>query len=313
MKKTFLFTTLLLLSGLTLGQNIPNIKEFTKDDNNVRYYKIKANSQGVKVKEGDVIKGKFAIYYGDSLMLSTMDKPSSYTFGVTRQNNLFKGDLMDALLTMHQGETTIFAFDKDSMKVVQANLPDFKGDYVFYIVEIDSLTTFEQLQKEQEEMFRQQKLVADSMNKIEQGLIATYLKDNKWDTTLYDGIYVKKIKSTNDNLSAAEGDMVYIHYTGRLLEGKVFDTSIDSVAKANNIFQQGRPYEPLSFQMGTHRVIAGFESAAKQMHQGDIIEVLIPSYLAYGERGAGGVIKPFTPLIFTMEMVKIEKPAKTNK
>ena len=77
-----------------------------------------------------------------------------------------------------------------------------------------------------------------------------------------------------------------------LLDGKVFDSSI----------QRG---EPLEFTLGIGQVIEGWDEGLLLLNEGDKARLIIPSDLAYGSRGAGGVIPPNAVLIFDVELVKI--------
>lgn len=79
---------------------------------------------------------------------------------------------------------------------------------------------------------------------------------------------------------------------------------MENIAKENNLYNPKRPYEPLEFQIGAGQMIPGFEIAAKQMNKGSKYIVLLPSNLAYGDRDMG-VIAPYSPLIFTMELMDI--------
>jgi FKBP-type peptidyl-prolyl cis-trans isomerase FklB len=93
-------------------------------------------------------------------------------------------------------------------------------------------------------------------------------------------------------------DKVNVHYHGTLINGKVFDSSVDRGT-------------PASF--GVTQVIAGWVEALQLMPVGSKWKLYIPQALAYGERGAGENIPPFSTLIFEVELLGIEKPAAENK
>lgn len=85
---------------------------------------------------------------------------------------------------------------------------------------------------------------------------------------------------------------VKVHYTGMFLDGKVFDSSV----------QRGQPID-----FGLNQVIKGWTEGVQLMKEGAKYKFYIPSNLAYGERGAGGVIPPNTDLIFEVELIKINQ------
>lgn len=303
MKKILIFIGCVSIAIALFSQN--NLKDFTTKDG-IKYKMEKSNPKGQLLKEGDVVIGRFAVYFGDSLAFNGLTQEPQPCFAVTQQNKAFQGDLMDGLLLLHKGDICTFAFPKDSMTRVQ-RLPETmkSGEYVFYKVAIDSISTMDIMQKEQEAKIREEKKLADSLQLAERDIILDYLKANHWSDINREGIYYHELVA-GQGKQADSLDVVSINYIGQLLNGKVFDSSIDSVAKANNINQMGRKYEPLTFQIGAGQMIKGFEIAAKQLKKGGKAIVLLPSSLAYGGRRVGD-IPPYSPLLFTIEMVDFHK------
>ena len=92
---------------------------------------------------------------------------------------------------------------------------------------------------------------------------------------------------------AEAGKTVSVHYTGKFQDGKVFDSSIS----------RG---EPITFPLGRGRVIKGWDEGIALMKEGGKAQLIIPPDLAYGERGAGGVIPANATLLFDVELVSVK-------
>jgi peptidyl-prolyl cis-trans isomerase A (cyclophilin A) len=88
------------------------------------------------------------------------------------------------------------------------------------------------------------------------------------------------------------GQKIKAHYAGYLLNGAKFDSSYDRRS-------------PLEFQVGVGRVIKGWDEALLDMQVGEKRILKIPSNLAYGSRGAGGIIPPDATLVFFVELVTL--------
>jgi FKBP-type peptidyl-prolyl cis-trans isomerase FklB len=112
--------------------------------------------------------------------------------------------------------------------------------------------------------------------------------------TLPSGLQYKVLKSGAGKTPKAT-DTVKTHYHGTLIDGTVFDSSVE----------RG---EPISFPV--NGVIKGWTEALQLMKEGDKWQLFVPSNLAYGERGAGGKIGPNSTLIFEVELLSVENPAK---
>ena len=105
------------------------------------------------------------------------------------------------------------------------------------------------------------------------------------------GLQYKVLESGKGD-SPKASDNVEVHYTGKLIDGTVFDSSVERGV-------------PASF--GVTQVIPGWVEALQLMHEGDKWRLYIPSDLAYGPNGAGGVIGPNMTLIFDVELLRVIK------
>ena len=111
-------------------------------------------------------------------------------------------------------------------------------------------------------------------------------------TTTPSGLQYKDLK-VGDGEAARAGVTAVVHYTGWLLDGSKFDSSVD----------RGTPFE---FPLGAGRVIRGWDEGVASMNVGGKRELIIPADLAYGDRGAGGVIPPGATLKFEVELLGLK-------
>ena len=107
------------------------------------------------------------------------------------------------------------------------------------------------------------------------------------------GLKITELK-LGDGAESAAGQTVVVHYRGTLENGKQFDASYDRVT-------------PFSFPLGAGRVIKGWDEGVVGMKVGGKRKLVIPPDLAYGSRGAGGVIPPNATLTFEVELLDVKK------
>lgn len=104
------------------------------------------------------------------------------------------------------------------------------------------------------------------------------------------GLQYEVLKQTNSKRRPSSNSQVKAHYIGTLIDGSVFDSSVD----------RGQ-----AFVFYVNRVIKGWQEGIMLMEEGDKFRFYIPEYLAYGERGAGDRIPPFSTLIFEVELLEV--------
>ena len=138
----------------------------------------------------------------------------------------------------------------------------------------------------------QQKAAADKVakNAAEQQAFLDKNKDAEGVVTTESGLQYKVLKAGEGDCPNLE-NTVKVHYEGKLLDGTVFDSSI----------QRGEPIE-----FGVGQVIKGWTEALQLMNAGSKYQLFIPSELAYGERGAGNLITPGAMLTFEVELLSFK-------
>jgi len=183
-------------------------------------------------------------------------------------------------------------FGDDSTKTI--SLKNFMAGFVAGTTGKGGLMTVDSAQQVAQEMMRTIK--AKSMEKEfgpnkeagEKYLAANAKKEGV--KTFEDGVQYKVIKEGTGALPQ-DTSLVKVHYEGKTIDGKVFDSS----------YERGKPAE-----FRANQVIKGWTEALVHMPAGSIWEVYIPQELAYGERQQGADIKPFSALIFKIELIEVD-------
>ncbi len=163
----------------------------------------------------------------------------------------------------------------------------------------------------------QQEFMAKSQRKAEEmaaaqtetdiAIIDKYLADNNITAQVANNGLRYIITEPGSGPLPEAGDQVKVHYVGKLLDGRVFDTSIESVAKEAGKYSEQREYEPYQFTVGQGMVIRGWDEGLMMFPKGSKGTIYIPSPLAYGPQARSAEITENSILMFDVEMVDITK------
>ena len=266
---------LLILGCLIFASCGNKYKGFKKTGSGL-YYRFHVENTTARVPENnEVISLEMSIRTEkDSIVVV----PKQIT--VMMQSPRFKGDVYEALSLMHEGDSAEFIINAKKYYEVYnyGQIPDFVKDdktMLWFTIRIDVIQSYEQHKRKAEKEAMENYLITNNITVSPQA----------------SGLYYIEIKEGKGN-NASNGQIVSVHYTGKLLDGTVFDSSVD----------RG---EPFSFPLGEGRVIKGWEEGIALMKKGGNALFLIPSYLAYGERAIGS-IPANSPLLFEVELIDIK-------
>lgn len=283
-KNFFLLSALFLMLSLLTGcSNAP--KGYQATDNGL-YYRLFTNNGGENPQIGDLLELTMSCSVNDTVVILPLTKNI-----IPMTEPSFWSDFVEGFSMMHKGDSASFIVDIDSSFV---NLfgyntlpPQFSStDIMRFEVRLDdfypeSEFRFRMIENIKKNYPAETEKAASELNAYleKNGVVA-----HPTSTGLY---YVKTQDGTGEKPS--KGSTVKAHYTGYLLDGTVFDTSIE----------RG---EPIEFVLGVGQVIPGWDEGIALMSKGEKAVLYIPYYLAYGDRDLG-VIPPFSNLVFEVELI----------
>ncbi|MCK5822443.1 MAG: FKBP-type peptidyl-prolyl cis-trans isomerase [Bacteroidales bacterium] len=284
MKDTSYFK-LLILTTLILIFVSCNKTGFKTDKSGLEYKFIVENKDSVKPEIGDILVLR---------MKYTTEKDS-----VIDENNYFRMQLKEplnempsiqnGLAMMHTGDSAVFIVDAKTFYNInrKQKLPQFlKSDskLTFYIklIKVLSYEKFEQ----------ERRSLKISNRDKEEELLIQYLKNTNVtvEPTQSGLYYVETLKGKGKK--PKPGKKVLINYMGYFVDGKIFDST----------YKRRKPFE---FSFGVGDVIQGLDEGISKMREGGKAKIIIPSYLAYGDKQQGPVA-PYSTLIFEVELLRVE-------
>jgi len=250
-------------------------------------YKVIVDAGKPKGKLGDIIKLN-TVYstWNDSVLFSTYEVgmgPVQFTISPPS----YSGDPMEGFVFIGQGDSAMFLMPVDSAFKGQ-EFPPFakKGEYIRVGVSVLSLMSKEDYERKKADDAKKQ--VDQESKTIEEYLAKNNLKAQKTASGLY---YI--INDPGQGPKAVVGNTVTVGYTGKLLDGKIFDSS----------HNPGRT--PYTFVLGKNPVVQGWLEGLQLFSAGGKGMLLVPSPLGYGSR-ANGQIPPNSIMIFDIELLEVK-------
>jgi len=208
----------------------------------------------------------------------------------------FQGSVDECLGMLSKQESAKFIIDahKFFTLTLESTLPSFidSGSPMKVQIEMLDIQSENEYQKEKEAFVKW----IEDFGDYEQVILKQYLKNSELPVeNLTNGLYYLNLRSGNGK-KVEKGDTVIVHYEGRFLNGKFFDSTI-------------KRKEPFGFVYGQEwQVIEGMEQAIGLMEEGEKSLFIMPSDVAFGKSGSStGIIPPYTSIIFEVELIEVKK------
>ena len=266
-------------------------------------YQIFTQNAGEKIKLNDVITFQIVAKTDkDSVLFSTYAAGHPVQQQIQPSKNV--DDLMEIFVMLAAKDSALVKVPADSIfKGHEEQRPPFlpKGSILTYTIKIERVQSLNDAIAERNANIEKTKAAETAdMN--------SYIASHKLvlKTTATGLKYAITKPSTKPK--PLKGDTLMVNYIGRTLDDKVFDSSIEAVAKSAGLQQPGRTYEPIQVIVGAGGIIPGWDEGLLLVNEGAKAMFVIPSGLAYGAQGQGD-IKPYNTLVFDIELVKV-KPIK---
>ena len=304
MKKTLLIALWALTFAVMMTACDNN--KFKQAENGLLYRFETTNPEGAQPQAGDVLVGELLLRLENDTLFTNVGN-ADRIFQVA-ESPMFKGDILEGLLMMHVGDKAIFKIPADSIGnfMQESQMPPMykkgTGQFFYYEIALMDIVTKDELAQEQANFIEEMNQRKDE----EPATLAKYIADNKITVKpTKSGLYVI-VNKKGTGAKVAAGKKVSVNYTGRLMDGTLFDTSREADAREADKYQEGRTYEPLTYTVGAQPMIKGWDEGIMGQTAGSDITLVMPSELAYGARGAGKDIMPYSPLVFNLTIESVE-------
>lgn len=283
-----------LANPVTTGKTVNGWTEIS----NGMVYRFGKDAPGKTPSIGDFITIHTRARVGDSILFSSRVVNNNEPFEIqVRPSQYPTFDLMDGFQLLTEGDSATFRMPLDT--VLGRGAPELpwmkKGTGMWFDQDVVVVK-----QKKQADAFKEKAAKGKAQMESDEKTLKAYFAKNKINASRHmTGLYYKMNKvGTGD--TARAGDSVVVNYTGKTLEGKTFDSNVDS--NFHHVM-------PFSFKLAQGQVIPGWDIGVGLMKKGSKATLYIPSPMAYGERSPGPEIPKNGILIFDVEVLNIYKTA----
>jgi FKBP-type peptidyl-prolyl cis-trans isomerase len=265
-------------------------------------YKIISDGKGPLVKKGELIKIHFSNKVHDSLLGTTYGSMPTYAQVDSVGPEYNPAEIFPLL---RKGDSAVIVLEVDTLlKRSPGQLPPSfkaKDKMVLTLRVLEILPTREAVQQDQMEEMAKQKQRDDAKKVGEIKAIEEYLaKNNIKAQQTKSGVFYE-IQNPGTGPKADSGKIVAIKYTGYSMDGKFFDSNVDSAKQL-----QKHPLTPFEFMAGMQGAIQGMLEGITVFNEGGKGRLFIPSVLGYGAQGSPPAIKPYENLIFDIEVISVK-------
>jgi len=282
----FILITMILTTAIISCQQ-KRFRGYRKTDTGLLYKFVYRSGDTVKPKLNGMITVKLKYGTEDTTLYNSDKNPRPLV--MQQRASDYKGDIYEAFSMMSRGDSAIFILQPDSFYLKTARnprVPPFidSNDVMVFHVKMLSIQTKEQYQAAQQA--RHDSLKANEMQKLDQ-----YIKShNITATPTASGLYFME-KTPGSGSTPTDGQWVKLNFAVTLLDGTPVYSSFNEKPAE---FEWGKPFEN-----------KGFTEAVGMMKKGVRADLIVPSDLAFADRGKGGMVPPFATLLYDVQIVDI--------
>jgi FKBP-type peptidyl-prolyl cis-trans isomerase len=277
--------TVLFLASCNSGKT-----KFKKHESGLEYIIVDQNSSSsVKPVIGDVLVLNMSYEKEDGTVLfssANSDRKYLRTLALPSHEG---GSFEDGLALLNVGDSAVFRINAESFlknSETLSKLPKGIGPEDLLIIKVRLVEILEKSEFDEHLVEKYHQSEEAEMEVLKKYLQNSNITVAPTPSGLY---FVEQVKGTGKQPQI--NDVVSVHYTVKLIDGLVIETSLDK--------------EPITFKLGTNQVVKAWDEGITKMRVGGKAIIIAPSKIAYGEKGQGDIL-PYSTLVFEVELISIQ-------